>query len=245
MDNAKKPAIAGNTDTGLLKIVAFITMLTDHAGYLFFPEALWLRAVGRIAFPIFCYCLVFGFFHTRNVKKYMLRVLIFAVVSQPFYTLAFYPETLPVLFDPIYYHSPGVVWGIFKDVLRLNVGFELLLGLLAIDGLENKNYFLASIAVALSLFQTFEYDIYGMLLILVIYFTLRRSKAVFGLALGGFLLLGFISGFGGSWIEGFAILALPLLLFDTHSKIRIPRLINYVFYPVHIMLLYFLTLFLK
>lgn len=245
MDKAGKPTIVGNKDTGLIKIVAFVTMFIDHAGYLFFPHILWLRIIGRIAFPLFCYCLVFGFFHTRNVKKYMLRLLLFAIVSQPFYTLAFYPETLQILFDPIYYHSLSGIGSVLKGVLHFNVGFELLLGLLAIYGLENNRYDITFGALALSLFPHFEYDIYGMLLILVIYLTLRRSKAVFGLSLIGFLLLGFINGFGGSWIEGFAILALPLLLMETHSSIRIPRLLNYGFYPVHIMLLYFLTLFLK
>ena len=89
MDNR----ICTNTDTGLLKAMAFLTMLTDHVGYIFFPSVMWLRIIGRLGFPLFAYCLAVGFVYTKSVKKYALRLLIFSVVSQPFYSLAFYAES--------------------------------------------------------------------------------------------------------------------------------------------------------
>lgn len=64
-----------------LHIMAMCFMLLDHmwATVLAYD---WMTCVGRIAFPIFAFMLVEGFTHTRNLKKYMLRMLIFAVIAE-------------------------------------------------------------------------------------------------------------------------------------------------------------------
>lgn len=72
-----------------LKCIAVITMIIDHTGAVLFPDNMTLRYIGRIAFPIFCFLLVEGFFHTRDVRKYMLRLGMFAVISEIPYDLAF------------------------------------------------------------------------------------------------------------------------------------------------------------
>ncbi len=81
-----------------------------------------LRAIGRIAFPIFCFLLVEGFLHTRNVKKYLIRLLIFAFVSDVPFDLAFFAEI---------------------GLKHQNVFFTLFLGVSAlacIDYIRNKDY---------------------------------------------------------------------------------------------------------
>ena len=72
-----------------LKCIAVITMIIDHTGAVLFPGELMFRYIGRISFPIFCFLLTEGFFHTKDVRKYMLRLGIFAVVSEIPYDLAF------------------------------------------------------------------------------------------------------------------------------------------------------------
>ena len=86
----------------VLKMIAVITMLIDHTGAavilpLLYYRVIWLdpelrsnletlyyvmRRIGRLAFPIFCFLLVEGFFHTHDVRKYALRMLIFALISE-------------------------------------------------------------------------------------------------------------------------------------------------------------------
>ena len=83
----------------VLKLIAVITMLIDHTGYVFyafpaFREPLFtalgetvtiyfiLRKIGRLAFPIYCFLIGEGLIHTRNPIKYLLRLLIFAILSE-------------------------------------------------------------------------------------------------------------------------------------------------------------------
>ena len=66
-----------------LKIIALLSMLVDHIGVTF-PEAtpFGFRAVGRLAFPIFVYLLAEGFRHTKAPEKFLMRLFIFAIISE-------------------------------------------------------------------------------------------------------------------------------------------------------------------
>ena len=86
------PRMETNLDTDVLKLVAIIAMLIDHVGGAFFPEVGVFRWIGRLAFPIFCYCMTVGLLYTRDVKRYLGRLAVFAVISQPFYVLATHPH---------------------------------------------------------------------------------------------------------------------------------------------------------
>ena len=73
---------SGFLDSFTLKMIAIISMLADHIGYIFFPQDMVFRAVGRIAFPIFCFLIIEGFHHTRNHTNYLIRLCIFAIISE-------------------------------------------------------------------------------------------------------------------------------------------------------------------
>lgn len=79
-----------------LKLIAVVSMLIDHAAYTLCLAGefsgrgyVCMRAVGRIAFPLFAFMIVNGFEKTRDVRRYFSRLALFAVISQPMYRLAF------------------------------------------------------------------------------------------------------------------------------------------------------------
>lgn len=65
-----------------LKWIAMVSMVIDHTGAILFPQYLQFRMVGRLAFPIYCFLLVEGAVHTKDIRKYEKRLLIFAFLSE-------------------------------------------------------------------------------------------------------------------------------------------------------------------
>lgn len=81
-----------------LKVIAITAMTLDHIGAFLYPDDLWLRVIGRLTIPIIAFLIVEGYYHTSGIKRYMLRLLVFAVLAQPVYLMAF-GNGLNVLFD--------------------------------------------------------------------------------------------------------------------------------------------------
>ena len=79
----KHSLLGGNTDTAWLKVVALVFMLIDHLGVAVFGNLTEMRILGRIALPIYAWCLVVGCEYTHNIFRYALRLLLLAAISQP------------------------------------------------------------------------------------------------------------------------------------------------------------------
>ena len=103
-----------------LKIIAILAMLLDHIGASLYPSSIWLRAVGRLAFPIFAFLICEGFIYTRSVKRYAMRLGVFAIFSEIPYNLL---------------HSDH-----FFDLGAQNIFLTLLIGLLTIFGIHWFRY---------------------------------------------------------------------------------------------------------
>lgn len=93
----------GSTRNDWLKLLAMLTMVIDHTGYMFFPERIIFRSIGRLAFPIFAYRLAVGYQKTSNLKAYAHRLLVFGLISQVPYSffspdLSFRPLELNIMF---------------------------------------------------------------------------------------------------------------------------------------------------
>ncbi|WP_232229179.1 TraX family protein [Paenibacillus zanthoxyli] len=130
-----------------MQLIAMLTMLIDHIGYIFFPQDLGWRYIGRIAFPIYCYALVQGHLYTSSKSRYLLRLLIIALITQIPYNLAL---------------DPG----------GLNVVFTLLLSELVLIALDKLPKLWMGIGVAAPIlwvmdYFPLDYNAYGLLLVLI------------------------------------------------------------------------------
>ena len=221
------PRLRTNLDTDLLKLIAITAMLIDHAGGVFFPEAGVFRWIGRLAFPIFCYCLTVGLLYTRDVGKYLARLGIFALVSQPFYILAFHP-----------------VSEFTANLTNWNIFFTLFLSLLAMVGLKERKWWLFALALFTVSWWNFDYSGTGIQLMLIFY--LCRNRPGLGAAL---YILSYLPALWGGWAEDplcltmgglcidwsfFAVFAAPLIFCATCSRIKVNKWFFYAFYPAHL-----------
>lgn len=98
METSVPVKLKTNLNTNFIKIIAIAAMTIDHVGTVFFPEYPAFRWIGRIAFPLFCYCLTVGMLYTHDIRKYALRLGAFALISQPFWILAFHADNIPGIY---------------------------------------------------------------------------------------------------------------------------------------------------
>jgi hypothetical protein len=81
-----------------IKLLAALFMAIDHIGVVLFPDEDVLRILGRFSFPLFAWLLVEGEKHTSDVRRYGLRLLVLGIASQPIYWLTFESQRLNILF---------------------------------------------------------------------------------------------------------------------------------------------------
>lgn len=224
------PKLKTNLDTNLLKLVAIISMTLDHVGSVFFPQIPAFRWIGRLAFPIFCYCMTVGLIYTHDIKKYLGRLGAFALISQPFWILAFNSQD---------------IWG---NLFNLNIFFTLFMSLLTVWGFSQKNWWLFLVGFVIISMINFDYSATGVILMLIFY--LCRNKPWLGAALYTLSYLpalwngdlqdptACIIGTHAIGFEIFAILAVPLIFLKTNSKLKIPKWFFYCFYPAHLLVIF-------
>ncbi len=233
---------AGNTATTWLKIIALVFMFFDHAGKMLFPGIPEMRMVGRIAFPIYVWCMIVGFHYTRSVPKYLLRVLAVGVVSQPLYNLAL-----------------SHTW------LQPNVFLCLFLGLCALWGIREKQFlshiWAPAAALLLATLLNADYGWKGVLLFITLYAVRDSRPGIAAVLVLYFLFYGSFfsvtkSFFGVPFdvnsldpslskplssllrLEAYGILCLPFILIRFKKDLKLPRWVGYAIYPAHLLLLY-------
>ncbi|AEM72767.1 TraX family protein [Caldicellulosiruptor acetigenus] len=202
--------------SNLLKLIACITMFIDHTGFLYFPQNPLLRIIGRIAFPIFAYQVAVGFWHTSDHKRYLKRLLIFAIISQyPFYLMT----------------GDG----------ELNVIATFFFAALCLYFFKKSWYILTIIPLGISYFVPMDYGIYGVLAVLIFYFLYEKPI----LQLVGFSILTVIASYLIGWqLQVYSILSVVLILFarmlPVDFEFRLNKYFFYWFYPAHMLFLVFI-----
>ena len=217
-----------------LKWIALVTMIVDHMGVLWLGKGsalYWIcRAIGRLAFPLYCFLLVEGFVHTRDPKKYLGRLLTFAVISEIPYDLVHDRLVLgPTLGETL----SNLLYG-------QNVLFTLALGLIALMGfvrLQNQNQptLAVSWCVLISgLAWLFRTDCsYGGVALICIFYRFRQDPPMRMIWGTGTLL------FALGWLDVTAVLDFWLVS-HYHGALgsRKGKWWFYVAYPAHLLILW-------
>ena len=227
-----------------LHMMAMFFMLCDHLWGTIVPGNDWLTCIGRISFPIFAFMIVEGYFHTKNLKKYVYRLLVFALLSEIPFNLAmgssiFYPIHQNVLWS--FLISIGLIYLNEKAKATRKIWQQIVTGCITLI-----------LGYLLGILTMVDFYHAGILTVLVFYFFRQRKWwCYFGQLfclwyintelLGG--LAYEIQLFGETYFilrQGFALLALiPIWLYrgrqGYHNKIF--QYICYTFYPIHLLVL--------
>ena len=244
MENAIARRKLPDISTFGLHLLAMGLMLCDHAWATLPYMPLWLTGVGRIAFPIFAFLLAEGHVYTRDVKQYRKRLLILAVVTEiPFNLMCGGSVTYP-------FHQ-NVIWTFL--LASVCIGFWQQAG-------ENRNASTVLRACGVTLVcylagYVLFVDYYGEgILMVLVFYLLRGSRWYHRLGQaaclyvinveimkGQMLLIPLLGKMVEFPMQGLALLALiPIWLHrgrqGPHGKMA--KLVNYAFYPAHMLVLW-------
>ena len=231
-----------------LSIIAMVTMLIDHCGYVLFNNEFIMRAIGRIAFPIYGFMLVEGYYKTSNKVKYFLKMMILAILTEP-------------IFDSLFLKS-------LCDFKHQNVLFELAFGIVLVHSVNKirestvnfstikyigYTLLLGSVMVASEILN-FDYGAIGLVMVLIFaigYNTkLKWLTTILGVVIPyvflfkGNNVLGMINILGFElpiYLQTYAVLTIPfILLYNGQKGIsnKTFKTFKYLFYPVHLLILY-------
>ena len=214
----------------ILKILATIAMVFDHSGYIIFHGFSWMNYIGRFAFPIFAFLITEGYVHTHHFKKYCVRIFLCAIISQ----IPYFLYTKAIGMEP-----------------NFNILFTLLLGLLTLRIYEVTNpkwfaFLLVILNCILAQLAHFDYGWFGIASIFTFYIWKEKKVwmcIVFALLtianyMYPFLTTGF---YEYTIVLIFCVSALfPILLYNTQKGKSI-KYFFYIFYPLHLFLLYGLS----
>lgn len=240
----KKFGLSGST----LKWIAVVTMLIDHVGaavllrvyrtncFRLTTEGLRqlvlvyrvMRAIGRVAFPIYCFLLVEGFRRTGNALKYALRLFLFALISEIPFDLAFHSQILETEYQNVFFTLFfGLAAMIAADAICrrwLKEEWTLryrILEMVVVGGCT-------AVAAGMAWLLRTDYSWKGVGCIMIMYLFRRNKTTQIAAGISSFL-----------W-ENTAFLAfIPIALYNGKRGLKM-KYFFYIFYPAHLLVLYFI-----
>lgn len=211
-------------DGTALKLIAMVSMVLDHVGDMFFPGQIWMRVLGRIAMPLFAFCVAEGYCHTRNKGKYLTQLGIFALITELPFDLAVFGRLEFTHQNIMLSFFLAVLALMLYDAIREKMGklWGRALGCLTVLGMS-----IVSILVAA------DYHVFAVLGVFCFY-VLRGCRYPVPQAVGvGFLAVTRTIGY----YIGTGLSILPLLLYNG-KRGRGLKWLFYAFYPGHLLVLY-------
>lgn len=210
-----------------LKLIAMCSMLTDHIGIMLVGTELnhavyyAFRGIGRLAFPIFCFLLVEGFVHTRSQVRYILRILLTALISEIPYDLLNFGNLINMTHNNILFTfviALGMLFLISKCVNKGTKGLLLTFGIV-------------TLAAALAIVLNTEYS-WRCIFIVAVFYIARSNFIMRNITVAVVLLI-------DTTITGIMALCslIPVNGYNG-EKGRIPNWVAYVFYPIHMIVLW-------
>ena len=182
-----------------------------------------MRMLGRLSFPIFSFLIGEGYRHTKNKEKYFVKIFLYSLLLQ----------------IPLYF--------LYSKEENLNIFFTLASGILLLSIFENNRmnnlikYFCALILLIMSEYLKFDYGSYGIISIFIFY-KFKEKKTLISFL---FLLLNIIYIFSGKIfsIQIFSLFSLIFIFKYNGEEGKKNKQFFYLYYPIHILLLYFLSKF--
>ena len=212
----------------VLKIIAMISMVIDHSRYLHpILDNDITKVIGRFSFILFAFILTEGIWHTKDRTKYLKRIVLFAVVSQ-----------IPFM----------IFRSIVGRYIILNILFTFAIGMILIILIDKqKNEYIklliAIVGIVFSILVPIDYGVYGIVLIIIMYYT--RKTRLFDL---GFFIINMIY-YGNKVVEtNYDYKQLVPYMIGTYLTYIFLKLYNgklgkkvkflYLFYPIHLVILF-------
>ncbi|NOU95934.1 conjugal transfer protein TraX [Paenibacillus sp. LMG 31456] len=198
----------------LLQIVAMLTMLIDHMGVVWFPEQWGLRIIGRISFPLYAFGIVQGYLHSGDVKGYIRRIGLLALISELPFIMAFN------------------IW----KVNVIGTFFICIMTLYLLDRFGSKigKTLVLCASTAILIWIPADYGLYALLLILIYRYVSSNLSVPLHFLLNMYYWLS-----EGVLYQHFSLISTAWLAFGTKLEMRIsvPRWLWLSFYPAHLALL--------
>ena len=211
----------------MLKIIAIITMIIDHIGYLFLNNNIIFRTIGRISLPLFIYTFVQGCLKTTNEKKRITRLALTAIITEP-------------IFDYVIF---GTLW--YPQYQNILITFAIAaISIMFLNNTERTTLDKAFIIVLTSitaLILKIDYDIEAMISIYICYFLIKNNKPICFMFFSfiPFLIISiknpvFILGYLASYV---IILLLYSPKFNKKPQYKVVNILIQYCYPLHLIIL--------
>lgn len=211
-----------------LKLIALVTMTVDHIGYTLFPQVLWWRLVGRLAFPIYAFMVAEGCVHTRSMPKYLRSMALMAALCQVVYWFAMGSVYQCIL---VTFSLSILLCMLVKKAKAENTPLWYLLTILAVATV----WFITEQLPALLPYTDFavDYGFLGVILPVVLYLTPKKAGKL--LVTAGILALMSIP----NWVQWPSLLAVVFLALYNGKRGKLDlKQAFYWYYPIHLLVIH-------